>query len=64
MASEPTELAAARAQHRAPPPRPIYDNTACCQRCGREVRASSYTPLTSAQLLNFICVTCSSGWAA
>jgi hypothetical protein len=68
MPSELFELAAAisRAQVRAasPAPRPIYDNTACCQRCGRQVRAASHTPLTSAELANFVCVTCLSGWAA
>ena len=69
MIREPTlfDIAAAlsRAQVRQPaPPRPIYDNSACCQRCGVTARLASYTPMTSAELNNFVCVTCLSGWAA
>lgn len=58
------ELAAAisRSQLReVRPPQPLYDNSACCQRCGRSVRIVSSVPATGAALLNFVCMACCSG---
>lgn len=43
-----------------PPVRPIYDNSAVCQRCGAQVRSHSYVPATSDELNNFVCVRCAS----
>lgn len=67
MASELFELAAAiaRTQVRAALAFPtVYDNSTCCQRCGRQVRLVSTVPATAEELLNTICVLCASGDAA
>ena len=41
-------------------PQTVYDNTATCQRCGRDVPIASSVPASSAALLNFRCLNCCS----
>jgi hypothetical protein len=45
---------------KAPVAKPVYDNTATCQRCGRDVPLASSVPVSSAALLNFRCLNCCS----